>query len=69
MIKNSMSFVGLDLGDRQSHLIVLDPAGERVEETRLPTRRGALNAPRRRSVQLVNRWSRTTLPSRRGCPG
>ena len=37
MFKNSMYFIGLDLGDRGSHLIVLDPRGELVEDTRLPT--------------------------------
>lgn len=42
MSKNSMYFVGLDLGDRHCHLILLDPAGELVEETRLPTTRAAL---------------------------
>lgn len=42
MFKNSMYFVGLDLGDRRSHLVLLDPAGELIEETRLPTTQAAL---------------------------
>ncbi len=42
MSKNSMSFVGLDLGDRQSHLVMLNPVGEVVEETRLPSTRIAI---------------------------
>jgi transposase len=41
MSKNSMSFIGLDLGDRQSYLILLDSGGELVEEGRLPTTRAA----------------------------
>lgn len=42
MNKNSMLFVGLDLGDRWSHLVVLDPEGQVVEESRVPTSGGAL---------------------------
>lgn len=42
MAKNSMHFVGLDLGDRHSYLVLLDSAGELVEETRLPSTRAAL---------------------------
>lgn len=37
MDKHSMFFIGLDLGDRYSHLAILDRDGEVVEETRLPT--------------------------------
>lgn len=37
MNKNSMFFVGLDLGDKHSHITVLDQDGEVIEETRLPT--------------------------------
>src|SRR4030067_210253 len=37
MFKNSMLFVGLDLGDRHSHLVILDQDGELVEEARMPT--------------------------------
>jgi len=42
MIKDSMLFVGLDLGDRWSQLQVLDQEGEVVEESRLPTSESAL---------------------------
>jgi len=42
MNKNSTLFVGLDLGDRWSHLTILDPEGEVVEESRVPTSGGAL---------------------------
>jgi transposase len=42
MFKNSMLFIGLDLGDRHSHLVSLDQAGELVEEARLPTTQAAL---------------------------
>jgi transposase len=37
MFNNSTFFIGLDLGDKQSHLFVLDPEGELVEESRLPS--------------------------------
>jgi len=37
MNKNSMFFVGLDLGDKYSYLSILDQEGEMIEETRLPT--------------------------------
>ena len=39
MFKNSMIFIGLDLGDKHSHVFVLDSNGELIEETRLPTTR------------------------------
>jgi transposase len=42
MLENSMLFIGLDLGDRHSHLVSLDQAGELVEEARLPTTQAAL---------------------------
>jgi len=42
MNKDSTLFVGLDLGDRWSHLTILDPEGEVVEESRVPTSGGAL---------------------------
>jgi transposase len=42
MEKNSTLFVGLDLGDRWSHLTILDPEGEVVEESRVPTSGGAM---------------------------
>ena len=37
MNKISMFFIGLDLGDKHSHLTVLDQECELIEETRLPT--------------------------------
>ena len=37
MIKNSMLFVRLDLGDRFSYITIVDQDGELIEETRLPT--------------------------------
>jgi len=37
MFNDSMLFIGLDLGDRMSDLILLDPEGELIEESRLPT--------------------------------
>ena len=42
VFKNSMLFIGLDLGDRQSHLVILDQGGELVEEARLPTTQASL---------------------------
>jgi transposase len=36
--------IGLDVGDRHSHLCVLDEAGEIMEESRVPTRAPALQA-------------------------
>jgi len=42
MFKNSMLFIGLDLGDRHSHLVSLDQDGELVEEARLPTTQASL---------------------------
>jgi len=34
--------IGLDLGDRYSHLVVLDSEGEVTEETRIPTTESAM---------------------------
>ena len=42
MDKDSMFFVGLDLGDRWSHLAILDQEGELIEEGRIPTTPAAL---------------------------
>ncbi|MFT7479940.1 MAG: transposase, partial [Gammaproteobacteria bacterium] len=36
--------IGIDLGDRQSHICVLDAAGEIVEESRIATTPKALRA-------------------------
>ena len=52
MIKDSILFVGLDLGDRWSQLQVLDQEGEVVEESRLPTSESAL----RRKFGAMGRW-------------
>ena len=35
-------FVGLDLGDRYSHLVMVDQEGELIEESRIPTTDSAL---------------------------
>jgi len=37
MNKNSMFFVGLDLGDKFSYITIVDQDGELIEESRLPT--------------------------------
>jgi transposase len=37
MNKNSMYFVGLDLGDKFSYITIVDQDGELIEESRLPT--------------------------------
>jgi transposase len=37
MFKNSTFFAGLDLGDKHSHITILDQDGEMIEESRLPT--------------------------------
>ena len=37
MNKNSMFFVGLDLGDKFSYIIIVDQDGELIEESRLPS--------------------------------
>jgi transposase len=41
MFNNSTVFIGIDLGDKHSFVTILDPEGELVEETRLPTTRTA----------------------------
>ncbi len=35
--KNSMYFVGLDLGDKFSYITIVDQDGEMIEESRLTT--------------------------------
>jgi transposase len=37
MLNDSTTFLGLDLGDKHSHLAILDQGGELIEETRMPT--------------------------------
>jgi transposase len=39
--KNSMFFVGLDLGDKFSYITIVDQGGEMIEESRLPTTRAS----------------------------
>jgi transposase len=41
MFKDSTPFIGLDLGDKHSHVVVLDQEGELIEESRLPTAKAA----------------------------
>lgn len=43
MLNNSTTFLGLDLGDRHSHLAMLDQNGDLIEETRLPTTKAAFH--------------------------
>ncbi|MCH8339222.1 MAG: IS110 family transposase [Chloroflexi bacterium] len=43
MLNNSTTFLGLDLGDKHSHLAILDQGGEVIEETRLPTSEAAFH--------------------------
>ena len=43
MLNDSTTFVGLDLGDKHSHLATLDQGGELIEETRLPTTQAAFH--------------------------
>jgi len=65
MSKHSTFFIGLDLGDKYSHLTVLDQDGEVIEETRLPTspasfrRKFATFAPSRVAIEVGthSRWS------------
>jgi transposase len=41
MLKDSTPFIGLDLGDKHSHVVILDQEGELIEESRLPTAKAA----------------------------
>jgi len=41
MVNNSTAIVGLDLGDKRSNVFILDPEGELIEETRIPTSEAA----------------------------
>jgi len=41
MNKNSMFYIGLDLGDKFSYITIIDQEGESVEETRLPTNKAS----------------------------
>jgi len=39
MFKDSMTFIGIDLGDRHSHIFIVGSNGDLIEESRLPTTR------------------------------
>jgi transposase len=41
MVKDSMTYIGLDLGDKNSHVVILDSDGGLIEESRLPTTRAS----------------------------
>ena len=43
MLNDSTTFLGLDLGDKHSHLAILDQNGDLIEETRLPTTQAAFH--------------------------
>lgn len=43
MFNNSTFFIGLDLGDKFSFVAILDPEGELIEESRLPTNRASFH--------------------------
>jgi transposase len=63
MSKDSMLFVGVDLGDKCSHVTVLDQEGELVEEARVPTTQAAFQRkfsalPRSRVAMEVGGHSR-----------
>jgi transposase len=63
MFKDSTGFVGLDLGDKNSHVVILDSAGEMMEESRLPTTRPSFerkfsSLPRSRIAMEVGAHSR-----------
>jgi transposase len=63
MSNNSMLFVGLDLGDRHSHVAVLDQEGNLLEEARLPSgqpafRRNFSDLPSSRIAMEVGTHSR-----------
>ncbi len=69
MNKISMFFVGLDLGDKCSYLTILDPEGELIEESRLPTTKASFQRkfstlqPCRVAMEVGahSRWSRHLL--------
>ena len=43
MNKNSMFFVGVDLGDKFSYITIVDQDGEMIEESRLPTTKASFH--------------------------
>jgi hypothetical protein len=42
MFKNSTFFAGLEIGDKHSHITIVDQDGVVIEETRLPTTKASL---------------------------
>jgi len=65
MNKNSIVFIGLDLGDKFSYLAILDQGGTLIEETRLPSTRDSFRrwfsrlAPCRIAMEVgaQSRWA------------
>ena len=69
MFNNSTIFIGIDLGDKHSYLVILDQEGELIEETRLPTTQNAFSRKFRSipscriamEVGVHSRWASQTL--------
>jgi transposase len=69
MSNNSTTFIGIDLGDKYSYLVLLDQEGELIEETRLPTTQNAFSRKFRSipscriamEVGSHSRWASQTL--------
>jgi len=61
MSNNSTVFIGIDLGDKHSYLVILDQEGELIEETRLPTTQNAFSRKFRSipACALPWRWELT----------
>ena len=69
MFNNSTIFIGIDLGDKYSVIVVLDQEGDVIEESRIPTTQNAFtrkfkNIPSCRIAMEVgahSRWASQTL--------
>jgi transposase len=69
MINNSILFIGIDLGDKFSVIVVLDQDGEVIEESRIPTTKNAFTTMFKRisscrialEVGTHSRWVSQTL--------
>jgi transposase len=69
MFNNSTIFIGIDLGDKHSYLVILDQEGDLIEETRLPTTQNAFSRKFRSipscriamEVGAHSRWASHTL--------
>jgi molecular chaperone DnaK (HSP70) len=69
MINNSILFIGIDLGDKFSVIVVLDQDGEVIEESRIPTTQNAFTrkfmsfTPSRIAMEVGthSRWVSQTL--------